>query len=106
MNEVSDAYFAAESMRRSVLELKIEILKAISEGVNKQSHIIQRSNISWSMAQGFIRRLERQGLIESQKLKGRKLFIITERGSRVLDSYTMMLREVELNIPLINVTAK
>ena len=102
---MSDSYFAADRMRRSVLELKIEMLRAISEGANKQSHIIQKTNISWSMAQGFIRKLEMQGLIQSQRLKGRKIFIITERGNRVLDSYTAIMKEVSLDIPVPNLPA-
>jgi len=97
---MSEKYFAAVRMRRSVLELKIEILQAISEGASKQSHVIQKSNISWSMAQNFIRRLEMQGLIEAKRTKGRKTFAITERGTRVLNSYSSMIKGLELDIPI------
>jgi predicted transcriptional regulator len=92
-------------MRRSVLELKIEILRAISEGASKQSHIVQKSNISWSMAQNFIRRLEMQGLIETKRLKGRKSFAISERGTRVLNSYLSMIRGLELDVPAESIAA-
>ncbi len=97
---MSEEYFAAVRLRRSVLELKIEILRAIAEGATKQSQVIQRSNISWSMAQNFIKRLESQGLIESKRTGGRKTFDITERGKRVLNSYLSMIRELELDIPI------
>jgi len=90
-------------MRRSVLELKIEILKAIEDGASKQSHIIQRSNISWSMAQNFIRRLEKQGLVEAKMTKGRKTFSITERGKRVLISYSSIIKGLELDMPMVQV---
>jgi predicted transcriptional regulator len=96
---MSEKYFAAVRMRRSVLELKIEILEAIAKGASKQAHVIQKSNISWSMAQNFIRRLEIQGLIESKRTRGRKTFAITERGKRVLNSYSSMIRGLELDIP-------
>jgi predicted transcriptional regulator len=97
---MSEKYFAAVRLRRSVLELKIEILSAISEGANKQSQVIQRSNISWSMAQNFIRRLEHQGLIQSKRTRGRKTFELTERGKRVLHAYITMIRELELDLPI------
>jgi predicted transcriptional regulator len=97
---MSESYFSAARMRRSELELKIEILRAISEGASKQAHVIQKSNISWAMAQNFIRKLERQGLIETLQTKGRKIFVITERGRRVLDSYTTMMKELELDVPV------
>lgn len=96
---MSDRYFEAVRTRRSELELKVEILRAISEGANKQAHIIQKSNISWSMAQNFIRRLETQGLVESRRMKGRKYLAITERGKRVLGSYVAMIKEFELEFP-------
>jgi predicted transcriptional regulator len=95
---MSEKYFAAVRMRRSVLELKIEILQAIADGASKQAHVIQKSNISWSMAQNFIRRLEMQGLIEAKRTKGRKTFAITERGKRVLHSYSSMIKGLELDI--------
>lgn len=96
---MSDKYFEAVRTRRSELELKVEILRAISEGANKQAHIIQKSNISWSMAQNFIRRLETQGLVESKRSKGRKYLAITDRGTRVLNSYVSMIKEFELEFP-------
>ena len=96
---MSDKYFDAVRTRRSELELKVQILQAISEGANKQAHVIQKSNISWSMAQSFIKRLETQGLIESQRTKGRKFLAITERGKRVLNSYVSMIKEFELEFP-------
>lgn len=97
---MSDSYFKAARIRRSDLELKIEILRAISNGANKQAHIIQKSNISWAMAQNFVRKLEKQGLIETRQLGGRKTFGITERGQRVLDSYLSMIKDLELDIPM------
>jgi len=97
---MSEKYFAAVRMRRSELELKIEILQAIAEGASKQSHVIQKSNISWSMAQNFIRRLEMQGLIEAKQTKGRKTFAITERGTRVLNSYSSMIKGMQLDLPI------
>lgn len=96
---MSDRYFEAVRTRRSELELKIQILQAISEGANKQAHVIQKSNISWSMAQNFIRRLETQGLIESQRTKGRKFLAITDRGQRVLSSYVSVIKEFALEFP-------
>ena len=95
-----NTYFDAARMRRSVLELKIEILGAIADGACKQSQVIQRSNISWAMGQNFIRRLEMQGLVESKRNKGRKTFAITERGKRVLNSYVSMIKELQLDLPM------
>lgn len=96
---MSDRYFEAVRTRRSELELKVQILQAISEGANKQAQVIQKSNISWSMAQNFIRRLEMQGLLESKRTKGRKHLAITDRGKRVLNSYVSIIKEFEFEFP-------
>lgn len=101
---MSERYFAADRDRRSRLEVKIDILRAISEGISKQSHIIHRSNVSWSMAQNFIHKLEQQGLIAASRTKGRKVIVITERGKRVLDSYTSIIKQFELDVPLPGLT--
>ncbi len=83
-----ESYFSAASRRRSRLEVKISILMAISEGATRQAEIMSHSNLSWSFAQTFIRILERQGLISTVMLKGKRNFTLSERGKRALTAYT------------------
>jgi predicted transcriptional regulator len=85
---MSESYFAGVSRRRSRLEVKISILKAISDGATRQTQIMHHSNLSWSFARTIIRDLERQGLISTAALKGKRNFILSERGKRALIAYT------------------
>jgi predicted transcriptional regulator len=85
---ISDLYYAGLGRRRSRLEVKIEILKAISLGAIRQTQIMHDCNLSWSFAQTFIRILEKQGLISVELLRGRKTFTLSERGRRALAAYT------------------
>jgi len=91
-----ESYFDAVSRRRSKLEVKISILQAISDGATRQTHIMYRSNLSWSFAHMFIRTMEKQGLISTMMVKGRKNFILTDRGKRALSAYTAVTRELEM----------
>lgn len=93
---MSESYFAAISRRRSRLEVKISILRAISQGATRQTHIMYRSNLSWSFANMFIRILEKQGLISTVVVRGRKNFTLTDRGKRALEAYTTVTRELDL----------
>jgi predicted transcriptional regulator len=92
---MSESYFDAASRRRSRLEVKISILKAIDAGATRQTQIMHHSNLSWSFARTFIRILEKQGLISTIALKGKKIFTITERGKRALAAYTAVATELE-----------
>ncbi len=93
---MSESYFEAASRRRSRLEVKISILKAINEGATRQTQIMYHSNLSWSFAHTFVRILERQGLISTIVLKGKKSFMLTERGKRALAAYTAVTTELDL----------
>ena len=85
------------SRRRSRLEVKISILRAINEGATRQTQIMYRSNLSWSFAHTFVRTLERQGLISTIVLKAKKSFTLTERGKRALAAYTAVTTELDLD---------
>ncbi len=98
--KMSESYFDAVSRRRSKLEVKISILQAISDGATRQTHIMYHSNLSWSFAHMFIRTMEKQGLISIMMVKGRKNFILTERGKRALSAYTAVTRELEMESPV------
>jgi predicted transcriptional regulator len=93
---MSQAYFEAANRRRSRLEVKISILKAVDEGASRQAQIMYHCNLSWSFARTFIKILERQGLISTIVMNGKKNFTITERGKRALFAYTAVTKELEL----------
>ena len=95
---MSESYFAAIGRRRSKLEVKISILRAIEDGATRQTNIMNRSNLSWSFANMFIHTLERQGLISTMVVRGRRCFTLTERGKRALAAYTTVIRELEVDM--------
>jgi predicted transcriptional regulator len=97
---MSESYFDAVSRRRSKLEVKISILQAISDGATRQTHIMYHSNLSWSFAHMFIKTMEKQGLISTIIVKGRRNFILTDRGKRALSAYTVVTRELEMESPI------
>jgi predicted transcriptional regulator len=91
-------------VRRSRMEVKIDILLAIKEGAGRPTHIMYRSNLSWTVMQGFIRTLEVQGLVRTETIERKKTYLLTEKGERVLKTYLSVRKQIdELKpIPLIH----
>jgi predicted transcriptional regulator len=77
------------------MEVKIDILQAIAEGAGRPTHIMYRSNLSWAVMRNFIRMLEEQGLVSSNVVEGRKNYVLTQKGIRVLDTYSNVRKQLE-----------
>lgn len=91
----------SSGLRRSKMEVKIDIMQAIAEGAGRPTHIMYRSNLSWAVMRSFIKSLESQGLILSSQIDGKKSFVLTEKGGRVLQTYAAVRNQLESVMPLI-----
>lgn len=82
------------------MEVKIDVMQAIAEGAGRPTHIMYRSNLSWSVMQNFIRSMEVQGLVVTRELEGRKSYALTEKGKRVLSTYISVKSQLEMLEPI------
>lgn len=79
------------SRRRSRLDIVLEVLSAVREGVDKPTRIMYAANLSWRPTQQILRSLVQQGLLreveatESQRTK--KRYEITEKGASVVQYF-------------------
>jgi predicted transcriptional regulator len=87
-------------VRRSRLEVKIAILQAIKEGAGRPTHIMYKSNLSWSVLQGFVKNLEIQGLVRTEASERKKTYLLTEKGERVLKTYLSMRTQFDSLAPV------
>lgn len=69
------------------MEVKIDIMQAISEGDGRPTHIMYRSNLSWNVMRKFMDTLKSQGLVQESDADGRRNYSLTEKGVRVLQTY-------------------
>jgi predicted transcriptional regulator len=88
------------ALRRSRMEVRIDILQAIADGAGRPTHIMYRSNLSWSIMQSFVRVLEQQGLISRMDREGKKNYVLTEKGQRVLQTYLSVRQQLENPVPI------
>jgi len=76
------------SLRRSNLEILLDVLSAVSNGVNKPTRIMYSTNLSWKPVQKILERLVDQGLLKEIEKTGnkrtKKEYTITEKGANVI----------------------
>ena len=77
--------------RRSRLETKYDILKAIKqEGEARPTHIMYKANVSWTVMQEFLKDLEAQSLITiSSPRSGHRMYMLTGKGFECLETLVM-----------------
>ncbi len=79
------------SHRRSQLEIRLNILSAVKDGVDKPTRIMYAANMSWRPVQKTLSNLVEQGLLEKQvnieRSKSKTRYVISEKGIHVLDYF-------------------
>ena len=71
-------------IRRSRLEIYIDILACIRSGVESPTNIMYKANLSWEPLQEYLRSLIEQNLIIREAVGTRERYHIIERGVIVL----------------------
>lgn len=79
------------SQRRSRLEIYLNILEAVRNGVEKPTRIMYAAKLSWKPTKSILSYLIEQGLIaevrDTKSVKSRRRYKITEKGIAVLDYF-------------------
>ena len=79
------------SPRRSQLEIRLNILSSVRDGVDKPTRIMYAANMSWKPVQRILHNLVKQGLLEvmisTKNKQSKKRYALTEKGSNVLDYF-------------------
>jgi len=86
-------------MRRSKLEMYIDILKVLAhKGPLKLTHIMYKANVNCSVLKQYLEFLIGQGLVEEKTIgKKRIVYAITPRGITVLKYF----RELKVMLPVL-----
>ena len=86
-------------MRRSKLEMYIDILKVLAQkGPLKLTHIMYKANVNCSVLKQYLDFLITQNLVEEQTVgKKRIVYAITDKGRTVLKYF----RELRSVLPII-----
>ena len=74
-------------MKRSRLEMCIDVLQVIKEGCSKPTRIMYGSNTSWNPLCRILEFLVGQGAVAFKTDGERKEYYITEKGEKILEYY-------------------
>jgi predicted transcriptional regulator len=96
---VEDNYAKGEIMRRSKLEMYVDILQVLSRrGPLKLTHIMYKANVNCKVLKEYLDFLTKQNLVEERPVgKSRTVFAVTPRGITVLKYF----RELKQVLPIV-----
>ncbi len=93
----SQAIGQSPSDRRSRLETFSDILRAVGSGAQKQTHIMYKANLSWSVVQEYIATLESQGLVEQAVEDNKRVYRLSQSGFDFLNRMLSVQKELGLS---------
>ena len=73
--------------RRSKFEIYLDILRVISNGNHKPTHVMYRANLSWERLKGYLKFLQTQDLVTGNSGEDGKRYHITAKGREVLNYF-------------------
>jgi predicted transcriptional regulator len=76
-------------VRRSPMEMICDILKVVSGGPTKPTHILYKANMSWKVLSSYLDYLTSSGMLDKEDIEGgkRSTYTLTVKGKRVLRLY-------------------
>jgi len=80
---------SASQMRRSPMEMVCDVLKVVSAGPTKPTHILYKANMSWKVLSSYLDFLTSSGMLDKEDAEGgkRSTYRLTVKGRKVLRLY-------------------
>jgi predicted transcriptional regulator len=79
------------SKRRSILDIVLDVLSVVREGVDKPTRIMYAANLSWRPTQRILNMMVDRDLLKVVETEGdgrtKRRYVITERGVNVLEYF-------------------
>src|SRR5579863_8716112 len=86
--------------RRSQLEIRMDILRAIMEGAEGPTQIMYKANLSWILLCDHLSALGDQGFVGEKAVGNRKKYSLTGKGIEIVGAYLNLIREIIFDRPL------
>jgi predicted transcriptional regulator len=87
------------SLRRSHLEIRMDILSCVKAGAEKPTQIMYKANLSWNALKEHLEALEQGGLLNLATYGRRKRYELTDKAIAVLMAYSKVIDEVNATAP-------
>lgn len=80
--------------RRSVLQIRVDILRVIMEGYGKPTQIMYKANLSWNVLQSQLKSFLETEMLTVEEYGSRKKYTITPKGVEMVRSYQKVVDEI------------
>ena len=80
--------------RRSLLQIKVDILRVVAAGYGKPTQIMYKANLSWNVLQAQLKSFLESEMIEVEAYGSRRRYLITPKGIDMINSYQKVVREI------------
>ena len=84
----------AEGGRRSLLQIRVDILRVVMQGYGKPTQIMYKANLSWNVLQSQLRAFLETGLLNVEVYGSRHRYQITQKGADMVRSYQKVVDEI------------
>ena len=83
--------------KRSPLEIRIDILRAVMEGAEEPTAIMHKANLSWIPFCDHLSALREPGFVGAKAVGDRTKYSLTDKGIEILAAYQNLIREISLD---------
>ena len=73
--------------RRSILQIRVEILKIVMDGYGKPTQVMYKANLSWNVLQDQLKAFLEGGLLRVEQVGSRRRYTITQKGVEMVKSF-------------------
>ena len=80
--------------RRSLLQIRIDILRVIMQGYGKPTQVMYQANLSWKVLQTQLSSFLEAGLLRVEAYGTRRKYAITPKGAEMVRSFQKVADEV------------
>lgn len=80
--------------RRSLLQIKVDILRVVAAGYGKPTQIMYRANLSWNVLQAQLKSFTSSGMLDVEEYGSRRRYFVTPKGVEMIDSYQRVVKEI------------
>lgn len=80
--------------RRSLLQIRVDILRVVMQGYGKPTQIMYKANLSWNVLQSQLRAFLETDLLEVEEYGSRRRYKVTQKGAEMVLSYQKVVDEI------------
>jgi predicted transcriptional regulator len=73
--------------RRSELETKMDVLRVVSQGIDRPTQIMYKANLSWVALQDNLKSLVGKAFLREENLGSRRRYELTQSGFEILRTF-------------------